>query len=198
MFSGSFSSQAEIILRSSAIFHLATVEGLGEMRLHVWPRGMRVSLSGQPAIHSHPWELCSLVIAGCYRDIIFRVKEFDTDRAGRLQGFAVKFGSKDEGDRVCPVAAWYDVTVDEERTIMEGGFHQMSAGVLHATQIPLDTFVATLLITNKVQDLSKLLLLGDGCFGEKSYVRPIVSVEELDHMGADLINALTSLKLRRS
>lgn len=212
----SFSSQAEIALGNSAqsvvdqflseqregkwhpngfaVFHFGEIKGLGEMRFHVWPRGIRVALNGQPAIHSHPWEFCSLVIAGCYRDTIYRVREFNSDGAGRLQGFHIKFGGGYEGDKLCPVAVWYEATADEERTIAEGSFHQVPAGVLHASQIPLNTFVATLLITSKVIDPGKLLLVGDGNFGEKSYVRPTVSVEGLEQIKADLRNALTILK----
>src|ERR1017187_10377478 len=102
MFSGSFSTEAEVVLRANAqrvlarflseprqgrwhpngfaVFHIGDAKGLGEMRLHVWPRGKRVGLVGQPAIHSHPWDLCSLVVAGCYRDTLYRATEFDTDR----------------------------------------------------------------------------------------------------------------------
>jgi hypothetical protein len=213
MLNGSFFSEAETFLRTSAqsileqflarpregqwhpngfaVFHLGDVKGLGQMRFHVWPRGIRVALDGQPAIHSHPWELCSLVIAGCYRDTLYRAREFEVGGPGRLQKFDMRFGSGDEGDQVCPVAVWYEVEVAEERTVSEGSFHQMRAGVLHASQIPLDAFAATLLITGKVIDLSKLLLVGDGTFGKRSYVRPAVSAEELDQIHAELINANT-------
>jgi hypothetical protein len=180
-----------------AVFHFGEVEGLGEMRFHVWPRGVRVALDGQPAIHSHPWEFCSLVIAGCYRDTLYRAREFDSEGIGRLQGYRIKFGAGYEGDQLCPVAVWYEVTVDEERTIMEGSLHHMSAGVLHASEIPLDTFVATLLITSKIMDPGKLLLVGERNFSEQRYVRPKVSVEQLDYMKEDLLNALKSLKPRR-
>jgi len=215
MFSGSFSSSAEIVLRTSAqgvldrflsepgegrwhpngfaVFDLGDVEGLGQMRFHVWPSGIRVALEGQPAIHSHPWDMCSLVIAGCYRDTLYRARQFNVDEPGRLQGYSVQFGSGDQGDQLCLDSMWYDVTAEQERTVTKGSLHQIPAGVLHAAQIPLHTCVATLLITSKFINLSKLLLLGDGNFDKKSYVRPAVSVEELDHLRADLMNVLMIL-----
>lgn len=169
-----------------AVFHLGDLEGLGRLRLHLWPRGLRIALEGQPAIHSHPWDLCSLVIAGCYRDTLYRVREFDVDGPGRLRGFDVRFGRSGEGDTVYPLERWYEVAVSDERTIMEGNSHQVAAGVLHESPIPLDSFVATLLITSEVVDMSKLLLIGDGKFGQRLYARPTVSVEQLEYMKTDL------------
>ena len=85
-----------------------------------------------------------------------------------------------------PLERWYEVAVSDERTIMEGNSHQVAAGVLHESPIPLDSFVATLLITSEVVDMSKLLLIGDGKFGQRLYARPTVSVEQLEYMKTDL------------
>jgi hypothetical protein len=176
-----------------AVFNLGELEGLGRLRLHVWPRGLRIALEGQPAIHSHPWDLCSLVIAGCYTDTLYRAQEFDSDGPGRLRGFHLRFGSGREGDELCPVPLWYELTVTDKRAIMIGQLHQMAAGVLHESPIPHDAFVATLLIASQVVDLGKLLLVGDGNFGKRLYTRPPVSVKQLRDMKTALWNALSGM-----
>lgn len=175
-----------------AVFHLGEIAGLGRLRFHVWPRGLRVPLEGQPAIHSHPWALFSLVIVGCYKDIIYRVRRFDVDAPGRLRGFDIRFGPVDEGDYVYPIAAWYDVTISEERTVPEGHIHQVPAGVLHETPIDLDTCVATLLVTSVTTDPGKLLLIGDSAFGERTYKRPQISDAQLAYIVEDLKQMVAS------
>lgn len=55
-----------------------TIQGLGmlrvyitpELRLHVWHSSAREP--GASVIHSHPWDFCSNVIAGCITDVRFR------------------------------------------------------------------------------------------------------------------------------
>jgi hypothetical protein len=66
----------------------------------------------------------------------------------------------------------------------------MATGMVHESPIPLDSFVATLLITSRSVDLSKLLLIGDGKFGERRYARPPVSEEQLAYMKTDLMKVL--------
>lgn len=209
---GSFFSEAEAILRDSAqsvlhkflsvhqdgkwhpngfaVFHLEDPEGLGRLRFHVWPRGLRISLEGQPAIHSHPWDLCSLVIAGCYTDTLYQVRECDRESQGRLRGFVVRRGGEHEGDLVCPTLSWYEVIGKEHRAIPEGSIHRVPLGVLHESHIPLNKCVATLLIASKTTDFSKVLLVGNSSFGERRYLRPQVSTEELNRIRLDLAATL--------
>lgn len=173
-----------------AVFHFGEVPSLGRLRLHVWPRRLRVALKGQPAIHSHPWELCSLVIAGSYRDALYKAREFDKGGSCRLQGFNLQSGIAGEGDLAAPVPMWYEVTVVKERTVVEGSFHYLPAGVLHTAEIPDDQFAATLLITGETIDPKKLLLIGSPEFPATRYARPRVSVEELGHIRSNLLVAL--------
>jgi hypothetical protein len=212
MISKSFFSEAEIALRASAhdtlrrflsepqegtwhpngfaVFHFGDITDLGRMRLHVWPRGTRIALDGQPAVHSHPWDLCSLVVAGCYLDTLYHASEFDVEGPNRLRGYGLQFGGRGEGDQLGLGAVWYEVTVAAERTVTEGTVHNIAAGALHEAKIPLHMFTATLLITSEVVDLNKLLLIGDDKFDGVSYVRPAVSAEDHDQMRMELAKVL--------
>jgi hypothetical protein len=172
-----------------AVFHAGEAEGLGRLRLHVWARGQRVTLDGQPAIHSHPWDLCSLVLAGCYEDTIYRAEEFSAAVPGLLQGYRIRFGAAREGDTAYPLPIWYRLTASEQRSVTTGHCHRLAAGVLHATHVPHSSFAATLVLTSRAVDLEKLLLIGDVAFGAKTYVRPAVSAGDLASMQLDLRTA---------
>jgi hypothetical protein len=173
-----------------AVFHAGEVEGLGRMRLHVWARDQRVTLDGQPAIHSHPWDLCSLVLAGCYEDTIYRAEEFSAPGPGLLQGYQIRFGAASEGDATNPLPIWYRLTASEQRGVATGQCHRLAAGVLHATHVPHSSFAATLVLTSRAVDLEKLLLIGDVAFGAQTYVRPAVSTGDLACMQLDLRTAV--------
>jgi hypothetical protein len=169
-----------------AVFHAGEVEGLGRMRLHIWARDQRVALDGQPAIHSHPWSLCSLVIAGCYEDVIYQAEEFNAAAPDRLQGYRIRFGAVGQGDETHPVPIWYRLTAIEHRTVVAGQLHRLASGVLHATHVPYSGFAATLVVTSQVIEPDKLLLIGDQAFGARVYVRPAVAANDVARMQHDL------------
>lgn len=172
-----------------AVFHLGEVPELGRLRLHVWPYQLRVPLVGQPAIHSHPWELCSLVVAGAYTDTVFRARRAEGRGPGRVRGFTIRFGDEETGDEVLPLDMWYDVEASEHRRVTRGQCHFVVPGLLHETIIGADEFAATLLVTSKAVSPEKLLLLGDGDFPQQWYRRPEVSSEHLARIKTELLAA---------
>jgi hypothetical protein len=169
-----------------AVFHFGDIAGLGRLRLHIWEKGKRVELKGQPSIHSHPWGVCSLVVGGCYQDTLYEARPSSVAGPNRLRGYRIRYGGVDEGDELRLGPEWYEVSVSAERTVQDGTLHYVPAGILHATRIPLNEFAATVLITSENVDLSKLLLLGDANFDGVRYVRPDVSADDLDQMRVHL------------
>lgn len=110
-----------------AVFDLGEVKGLGKLRFHMWPRGLRVALKGQPVIHSHPRDMCSYVIAGTFIDTLYHAKKTDKESSSQLQGFKL-LQISDEESEIYPVSTWYEVISDEDRTINSGDFHHIPAG----------------------------------------------------------------------
>ncbi len=162
-----------------AVFYIRDIENIGKLRLHVWPKGIRIALDGQPKIHSHPWDLCSLVIAGVYQDTIYESVRYEEFSPERQQEFRLKFGSPMEGDQLKLVDAWHTIIESRRRKISQGNCHCLSAGVLHSTNIPIDEFVITIMLSGLNANFEKLMLIGDRHFGERSYVRPEVAMEHI-------------------
>jgi hypothetical protein len=175
-----------------AVFHMAHFAGLGQMRLHVWAPGKRVALEGQPAIHSHPWAVSSLVVGGRYVDTLYKAVAFNEEGPGRLQGYGLEIGPPEKGDELQLNGNWYEVSVLAERAFAIGEVHTIPSGVLHEVKVPLDGFAATLLVTSDDVDRAKLLLLGDGDFDKVRYVRPNVSPDDLEDMRLELAEAMAA------
>jgi hypothetical protein len=174
-----------------AVFHLRAEPDLGDLRLHVWPTARRVALEGQPAIHSHPWDLCSLVLVGRYDDILYDANEVapgEVSPLRRVQRFELELGAPGRGDRVYPVDRWYVPAVRERRAIEAGEVHYLPAGQLHQATVPTAAFVSTLLLTSAPR--KAVQLLGDGSFGDRTYVRPPVSASDLAEMKVRLSEAV--------
>jgi hypothetical protein len=171
-----------------AVFHLGEVDHLGRLRLHAWPSGQRIALEGQPAVHSHPWDLCSLVLTGRYQDVIYEAREVFPNEGkaseDHLQRFELELGEPGAGDRVYPVDRWFAPVSVDTRGVTAGDVHQLPAGRLHRAIIPPDEFVATLVLTS--QPRGEVQLLGNGSFGDRTYVRPPVSREGVASIKAHL------------
>jgi hypothetical protein len=127
-----------------AVFSLRSVDELGQLRLHVWPRGFRVELEGHPPIHCHDWDLASLVIGGCYEETIY-----DVVASSRPGAYYVM--------EVCRVGPQTDAFQASGQTlsIIEakryrypvGESHCIPAGQFHETDIPRGAFAVTLVVT---------------------------------------------------
>ena len=171
-----------------AVFHVANVEELGHVRLHVWARGIRVKLDAQPEVHSHPWDLCSLVISGTYMDTLYRAEQRDQAGPGLFRGYDVKLGTAGEGDELVAREGWYATDVVDQRVVKCGEVHVIPAGALHATTVDVTGFAATLLMTSDQVDRSRLVLIGGGEFDTNPYIRPVVTENELKIMLQDVLS----------
>lgn len=168
-----------------AVFHLGNVSKLGKLRFHMWPKALRVQLDGQPKLHSHSWDMCSLVVAGVYQDGIYSVCDSSAGERDAQQGFEADYKT-DEESEIFPVARWYKVVRTEHRTIRKGQFHHLDAGRIHATHINHNSFATTFAMTSEKIDENKMLLIGDGAVGQLKYDRPAVTQSQLQKMRRNL------------
>lgn len=110
-----------------------SVQGLGMMRLylseavrlHVWDSALKVP--GVSAIHSHPWDLSSTVIAGRYKQHRFTaVKQYQT--GDRFNMALIKCG---EGAHTVDEPATVDLVESALETYTEGGFYLQAKDEVH-------------------------------------------------------------------
>ncbi len=106
----------------------------GSHRIHIWPGAIkRHEMSGHPTIHSHDWELQSLVLGGRYTDVIFEYSE----QAPALLAHVVQYGGE-AGDSITPTGDNVRLERRAVRTVSRGQCHHMDIGVPHETLIPVN------------------------------------------------------------
>lgn len=182
-----------------AVFELEFVEGLGLIRLHVWPQHLRPALDGHPEIHQHSFHLYSRIICGTYLENQFEIVEVNRGRAGsadeHLRTYEVAptgRGGPDvvqESDR--PVAA--RPLFDSDLVFSSGSWHDLPAGVFHSTPIPVNTFCATLAVLSPHLPGAADILVGRPGFRAARRVRPMVAREELRDLTAQFNAAMAAL-----
>ena len=157
----------------------------GSHRLHVWPGGIpRQSLPGHPTIHSHDWELQSLVLQGTYVDVIFEQADIGPD-ALALLSHIVKYDSE-VGDSIRPTEDTMRLSRRESRAVEKGGSHHMDIGVFHETVGPASETVVTYVMMGPRQETG-MMLLGREPFAMTSFRRPALSQTEREHIESVLL-----------
>lgn len=121
-----------------AVFHLCDLGAGQRLRLHVWPYGNRPIVSGHPPIHSHHWDLHSMVLAGTYVDILYEDDQLEGDPY-----FLHEYAYSPDGDSVSPTGTTR-LRESGRRSVRTGEFHSIPAGALHQTVITEDASVCTL------------------------------------------------------
>lgn len=91
---------------------------------------MRRAMPGHPVIHSHNWELQSLVLLGQYADIIYGM----TPDAPPLIVHDVVYGD-DAGDSIFPTERVTHLGAQEVRKVQAGSCHHMEVAVPHETLV---------------------------------------------------------------
>lgn len=128
-----------------AVFHIGEVAGVGDLRFHVWPVGVRKGLKGHATIHCHDWDLVSLVVAGTYRDVLFQAR---ISRQGiPLWRVATSGRTVDSFERADDRAL--AIASEVRRTCTAGDIHVVAAGTFHRSAIRASDFCATLLLTSR-------------------------------------------------
>ncbi|MGW7366444.1 hypothetical protein ACWGI8_24165 [Streptomyces sp. NPDC054841] len=173
-----------------ATFEVVQVERLGLIRVHFWPMGLRMALSGHPPIHQHCFRLFSRVLAGEYRESQYGPAgsvagaRHSAPVAGRLLR---KYEVRDTGvmgeDELHDTGQDLHV-VPTVRAVRfpAGSWHEVEVNTFHATPIPRSRFCATLAVLSLPVPGAHDVLLGHPGFGPAVHTRRVVSDTEWQRM----------------
>jgi hypothetical protein len=146
------------------VFRIGDAGRLGQLRLHVWPEGDRRGVAEHPEIHSHNWDLASLVLAGTYVDDLYA---FDDD-AERFYAHAVSYDGG--GDSLTPTGERVGLRRNTRREVAAGSFHFIPAGMPHRTHIEPGKLVVTLVVMGPLRPLA-MVVAGPAPFSMKCRIR---------------------------
>lgn len=134
------------------VFPLGLIEGLGSLRLHVWPAGLTRQTSHGPDIHNHAWHLISKVLSGNYSDTLYRIEQEKiadpddrNDKKSLLRVFRTRLNS-DGKDILISDGTFAKPIPVMKRQISAGRIHTIKAGDHHLTTIPPEQSTATLVL----------------------------------------------------
>lgn len=157
-----------------AVFHIDDDHELGNLRLHIWPDGERVTRSDDAPIHTHVWHLCSRILVGTYRETIYAESGPDSMDSTEYHSASIDYLH----DKDSFTAASNALLRPKTTTLDSAGtFHLVPAGVPHETLIDDGSFVATLLITSHPVS-KKAIMYSPEEIRPSSYDRPVLSDDE--------------------
>ncbi|MYB76784.1 MAG: hypothetical protein F4X83_06765 [Chloroflexi bacterium] len=132
-------------------------------RVHYWPRGNRRTKEPNWPIHNHAYELSSHILAGCVRDIQYRLV-----RGNDYAIYSVSYAGENS-----------TITLTNRRTSLEklidqfhlaGEDYSVSVDTFHETDVPMQEQAISLVVQSNFRD-TEPLVLGTGEGGQHSYDR---------------------------
>ncbi|HTE22299.1 MAG TPA: hypothetical protein VK674_04635 [Candidatus Limnocylindria bacterium] len=189
------------------IFHLGMHPELGSIRLHIWPKGLRMREDRGAGklgdvydgdIHDHGWFVIAEALAE-YKDTIYKVgfgpRSFTEEELVTSGLFAVHSVSYFENGLVglteLPFVGRVRAAPSEQRTIQPTDLHLLTPGQFHAPTIPDDELAATLAI-NSHREIPGPHVLLQGRMQTLLRPRPSVTTEHKLLAKAQLLEALAA------
>jgi hypothetical protein len=173
-----------------AVFQLGDLGTLGRLRLHIWPTALPRPRAQDSSVHSHAWNLCSLVVGGRYSETLYDHSSEPSSGASMVNSFNIAYA--DDPDRLEPgPTLWLRQLTTE--SYARGEFHTVAAGRFHRTVIAQDQFAATLLITssNVTPFVSVVSEQHTDSVVAHSVARPEVDMAERTSLAAELSSHLS-------
>lgn len=162
---------------------LGKIVGVGTLRLHAWPAGLRHESPRGPKIHDHAWHLSSLVLDGTYTDTIFDVHEVgkvtseqERKQLGLLRVFKPVLRTTSaalETDGTCATAI-----AIQDRVVPANEMHRIPIDVFHITDIEPDKMAVTLILESPPINDGKTRILMDTPMDPLRDPKRAVSLEE--------------------
>lgn len=170
-----------------ATFQRYFKSGLGLVRLHVWPQGLRRAVPGHPEIHSHGFHVYSRVVAGIYiEDLHSMSSAAAAEGLGDSQVYEVDVLGLGQPDVLVDTGLSVEVALLRRLCVPTGSWHDVAAGALHRTVIPEDSLCATLCVLGEHRPGVKTHLVGAGGFDVSPRMRPLLTENERDLVLAQL------------
>ena len=127
------------------LFKLGSVEGLGSLRLHVWPDKDRRPQYPYWSIHNHMWDLNSHILCGAATNEIYDIKQSE----GNHQFYRVSYeGNNSILERTGRRLA---CQLGSSITYGRGEYYVVEGDIYHATKVAAETFTATLVLTTEAK-----------------------------------------------
>jgi hypothetical protein len=173
-----------------ATFRVAMVDGVGLIRLHIWPVGHRRCLEGHPEIHCHSFHLYSRVLVGIYEESCYScstvpAKDGQSQGGNKLRVYLVEPQRQEGVDRMIDTGESVDVRKTESEVRYPlGSWHGMEVGAYHTTLIPAESLCATVALLGIPQQGRRDVLLGQPGFMKLENRRAAVTESEVRMMCA--------------
>ncbi len=125
-----------------------------DLRLHAWLNHSQSEPNGESNIHSHTWNLNSLILSG---ELVNRVYKFKESPKSGLEVFEIVYGNAgSERKSLNRNVAIASVT---ERTLRKGDVYSLPAACFHSTEVALHTSVLTIVVAEKLARQSAFVVL---------------------------------------
>lgn len=119
------------------VIHVARFEDSSAIRLHLWPPGDRARQEPEWPLHSHVWDLRSIVLTGRLRHVVWRLVPGSDYRLYEV-GY-----SDTASDLVRTESLWSaEKVVDEE--VGSGRSYELKSDLFHSIDAPNDMLSASL------------------------------------------------------
>jgi hypothetical protein len=138
------------------LFKLGSVEGIGSLRMHIWPDNQRKPQQPHWAIHNHIWTLKSHIICGTATNEIYSVK--CVEGPALHQFYQVRYEDnrsilESTGRRIsCVLASTANYT--------KGEYYEVSGSCYHATRVRPDILTATIVLTTDGKPIAPTVIGG--------------------------------------
>lgn len=121
------------------------------VRVHYWPKGERRTKNPDWPIHTHVYDLSSLVLMGRVRDQQFREKQ-----GSEYAVFSVSYSGENSAISWTGRNVAAELLVDEYHAA--GEEYTVSVGTFHQTHVPQEETAATLVVQSNFQHSDPLVL----------------------------------------
>ncbi len=128
-------------------------------RVHYWPKNERRCKNPDWPIHTHAYDLSSLVLEGGVRDIQYRQKA-----GSKYAIYSVSYVGHDSSITRSDQYTSIETLVDKFREV--GEEYSVPMGAFHQTLVPIDEMAVTLVVLSNFGNADPLVL---GAAAEKSY-----------------------------
>jgi hypothetical protein len=129
------------------------------VRVHYWPKDERRTKNPDWPIHTHVYDLSSLVLMGRVRDMQYRKK-----RGSEYAVYSVSY--KDSDSSISRTGQDLSIELSVDQYHVAGQEYLVPVGSFHQTMVPPDESALTLVVLSNFQDKAPLVL---GQPGNQSY-----------------------------
>lgn len=123
------------------VVRLGQIDGVGEMRLHLWPDERRSRQKPDWPLHNHPWHVKSFIVAG---RLLHAVHTVETLGQGIHQVYQIEYARGASELKKTRETADARLLVREE--LVSGTVYELDSKLFHEVDSPAGEFAATIVL----------------------------------------------------